>query len=51
MDDALLSRALCADGLREAGPLFHDPGCRKALAAGGFLGLFVPADTPIASAH
>lgn len=40
---------LRADGLREAGPLFYDPGCRKALAAGGFLGLFVPADTPVAS--
>lgn len=35
------------DGLREAGPLFSDTGCRKALANGGFLGLFVPAGTPL----
>lgn len=35
-----------ADGLREPGPLFEDTGCRKALAAGGFLGLFVPKGTP-----
>lgn len=34
------------DGLREAGPLFTDTGCRRALQAGGFLGLFVPAGTP-----
>lgn len=34
------------DGLREPGPLFDDTGCRRALAAGGFLGLFVPAGTP-----
>jgi hypothetical protein len=38
---------LRTDGLREAGPLFNDTGCRKALAAGGFLGLFVPAGTPL----
>ena len=38
---------LRSDGLREAGPLFDDTGCRKALAAGGFLGLFVPAGTPL----
>lgn len=30
------------DGLREPGPLFTDTGARKALAAGGKLGLFVP---------
>jgi hypothetical protein len=30
------------DGLREPGPLFHDTGARKALAAGGKLGMFVP---------
>jgi hypothetical protein len=35
------------DGLREAGPLFDDTGCRKALTTGGFLGLFVPAGTPL----
>lgn len=35
------------DGLREAGPLFNGSGCRKALAAGGFLGLFVPEGTPL----
>lgn len=29
------------DGLREPGPLFTDTGCRRALAAGGVLGLFV----------
>jgi hypothetical protein len=33
------------DGLREPGPLFHDTGARKALAAGGKLGLFVPKGT------
>lgn len=32
-----------ADGLREPGPLANDTGSRKALAAGGKLGLFVPA--------
>ena len=37
------------DGLREPGPLFEDTGCRKALAAGGFLGRFVPKDTPCAA--
>lgn len=31
-----------ADGMREPGPLFTDHGARKALAAGGYLGLFVP---------
>lgn len=31
------------DGLREAGPLAVDDGCRRALAMGGFLGLLVPA--------
>lgn len=35
-----------ADGLREPGPLFDDEGCRRALAAGGFLGHFVPAGSP-----
>lgn len=30
------------DGMREPGVLFHDTGARKALAAGGKLGLFVP---------
>lgn len=30
------------DGLREPGRLFADTGARKALAAGGKLGLFVP---------
>jgi hypothetical protein len=30
------------DGLREPGPLFADTGARRALAAGGKLGLFVP---------
>jgi rRNA maturation protein Nop10 len=30
------------DGLWEPGPLFLDTGARKALAAGGKLGLFVP---------
>jgi hypothetical protein len=29
------------DGLREPGPLFFDTGARKALAAGGKLGIFV----------
>jgi hypothetical protein len=33
---------LRADGLWEPGPLFFDTGARKALAAGGKLGLFVP---------
>ena len=33
------------DGLREPGPLFSDSGARKALAAGGKLGLFVPKGT------
>lgn len=33
------------DGLREPGPLFHDTGAHKALAAGGKLGLFVPKGT------
>lgn len=33
------------DGLLEAGVLFHDTGARKALAAGGKLGLFVPVGT------
>ncbi len=37
---------LRADGLREPGPLFEDTGCRRALAAGGVLGLFVPKGTP-----
>ena len=37
---------LRSDGLREPGPLFEDMGCRRALKAGGFLGLFVPAGTP-----
>lgn len=36
-----------ADGLREAGPLFDDTGCRKALRAAGLLGSFVPAGTPL----
>ncbi len=31
------------DGMREAGPLAQDDGCRKALAIGGFLGLLLPA--------
>lgn len=34
------------DGLREPGPLFNDTGCRKSLAAGGVLALFVPEGTP-----
>jgi hypothetical protein len=34
------------DGLREAGPLFNDTGCRKALAKAGILGRFVPVGTP-----
>lgn len=34
------------DGLREPGPLFTDTGCHKALALGGYLGLFVPPGTP-----
>ncbi len=35
-----------ADGMREEGPLAADDGCRRALAAGGFLGLLLPAGTP-----
>lgn len=31
-------------GLRSAGPLEHDSGMRRALAAGGFLGLLMPSD-------
>lgn len=30
-----------ADGTRSPGPLFADTGCRRALASGGFLGIFV----------
>lgn len=30
--------------LRSAGPLEHDTGMRRALAAGGFLGLLMPSD-------
>lgn len=31
-------------GLRSAGPLEHDTGMRRALAAGGFLGILMPSD-------
>lgn len=31
-------------GLRSAGPLEHDTGMRRALAAGGFLGILMPHD-------
>lgn len=31
-------------GLRAAGPLEHDTGMRRALAAGGFLGILMPHD-------
>lgn len=34
------------DGMREWGPLEMEPGARRALAAGGFLGLMLPAGTP-----
>lgn len=44
-----LGNRLRADGLREPGPLFEDTGCRKALARGGYLSLFVPNGTPLAS--
>ncbi len=37
---------LRSDGLREPGPLFLTTGCHKALAIGGYLGLFVPVGTP-----
>jgi hypothetical protein len=38
------------DGLREAGPLFDDTGCRKTLRYAGLLGTFVPAGTPLCQA-
>ena len=34
-----------SDGLLEPGPLFDDVGARRALAAGGRLGLFIPKGT------
>jgi hypothetical protein len=35
---------ILADGMRLPGPLYADDGARRALARGGVLGLFLPAD-------
>lgn len=32
------------DGMREAGPLIEDVGCRRALAKGGVLWMVLPAN-------